>query len=64
MQWASNEGKLGGRHWDPPVKDLDRDFSKLRPRTFTVDRDTTLREKTLIEAAIGDIAPVRMRGNP
>ena len=32
------DGRLGARRWDAPIKDLDKDFGKLRPRTFSVDR--------------------------
>jgi hypothetical protein len=63
MHWASNEGRLGGRHWDPPIADLDRDFPKLRPRSFKVDRVATMEEKARLESVFGDIMPVRIRGS-
>lgn len=63
MHWASNEGKLGGRHWDPPVADLDRDFPKLKQRSFSIDRAATMAEKARLEAVFGDILPVRIRGS-
>lgn len=62
MHWAGNDGRLAGRHWDPPIKDLDSDFPKLKPRTFKVDRDATLEQKARIEGVFGDILPVRIRG--
>jgi hypothetical protein len=63
MRWASNEGRLAGRHWDPPIRDLDADFPKLRPRTFTVDRSATMDEKARVEDVVGDILRVRIRGS-
>jgi hypothetical protein len=53
---------MGSRSWDPPIKDLDGDFDKLRPRTFCVDRDTTLAERQRMEDVFAGILPVRMRG--
>ena len=36
------------------------DVHKLRPRTFAVDREESLRRKQILEDAIGDILPVRL----
>ena len=60
---ADNEGRLGARRWDPPIADLDRDFGKLRPRTFRVDRDATQAEEERLRACFGDILPVERRGS-
>jgi hypothetical protein len=62
-QYADNAGKLGSYHWDPPIKDLDRDFGRLKPRTFSVDREHTLQWKAHLENILGDIMPVRLRGS-
>lgn len=62
-QLGDNDGKLGSRHWDPPIKDLDRDMALLKPRTFTVDREGTWRRKAELEALVGDVLPVRIRGS-
>ena len=35
---ADNQGRLGSYHWDPPIKDLDRDFDQLHFRSLSVDR--------------------------
>jgi len=59
---ADNEGRLGSYTWDPPIKDLDRDFDKLHPRTYSVDRESTFRWKDLLEDIFGDILTVRIRG--
>lgn len=56
-------GKQGAKNWEPIVRDIDRDFHKLRGRSFSVDRDSTLAEKERLEAAVGDILPVRIRGS-
>ena len=52
----------GSYVWDAPVKDLDRDFAKLRHRKFTVDREATERHAELASSVFGDILPVRVRG--
>ena len=59
---ADNAGRLGARRWDWPIKDLDRDFGKLHPRTFAVDRAGTLAEKEKLEKVFGGVLPVRIRG--
>ncbi|MGQ9631262.1 MAG: hypothetical protein ACUVXI_13280 [bacterium] len=58
-----NEGKLGARRWDPPIKDLDKDFDLLHPRTYTVDRESSLAEKEHLTGIFRDILPVRIRGS-
>jgi hypothetical protein len=59
---GKNEGKLGSYHWDPPVKDLDRDLDRLHFRSLTVNRENTLAWKTFLEELFGDILPVENRG--
>ncbi len=49
--------------WDPPIKNLDRDFAKLRPRTFRVDRDATQRDLERADAMFGDLLTPRLRGS-
>lgn len=60
---GDNYGRMASRKWDPPVLDLDRDFDKLRPRTYSVDREVTLARKERLEGVFGDILPVRIRGS-
>ena len=60
---ADNEGHLGARRWDAPIQDLDRDFDKLRPRTFSVDREATLVEKERLEEIFAPLLSVRIRGS-
>ena len=54
---------MGSRSWDPPIRDLDEDFDKLRPRTYSVDRDATLLERQLMEDVFAGILSVRIRGS-
>lgn len=51
----------GSYVWDAPIKNLDRDLSRLRPRTHTVDRAATLSEVEQAREIFGDILPVRIR---
>lgn len=60
---GDNAGKLGSYHWDPPIKDLDKDFDRLHFRSLSVDREKTLAWRDLLEEQFGDILPVRMRSN-
>ncbi|HSQ39516.1 MAG TPA: hypothetical protein VLM78_05100 [Anaerolineales bacterium] len=60
---GDNEGKLGSYHWDPPIKDLDKDFDKLHFRELSVDREQTAAWATFLETYFGDIMPVRLRAN-
>jgi hypothetical protein len=63
MHQGGDATHMGSRRWDPPIQDLDRDFAKLRPRTFSVDREATFREKTRLEAVFGGILDVRLSGS-
>ena len=60
---GNNDGKLGSYHWDPPIKDLDKDFDLLHFRSLSVDREKTLARKAFMEEHFGDILPVRIRGS-
>jgi hypothetical protein len=59
---GQNEGKLGSYHWDPPLKDLDRDFNRLHFRALSVNREKTVVWKNFLEEHFGDILPVVNRG--
>jgi hypothetical protein len=59
---GQNEGKLGSYHWDPPLKDLDRDFDRLHFRSLSVNREKTMAWKDFLEEQFGDILPVVNRG--
>lgn len=58
------DGTRGAYHIDAALEDLQRDIHKLRPRTFSVDRDATLKELMLLQEVYGDLLQVRLRGNP
>lgn len=59
---GSNEGKLGSYHWEPPIKNLDRDFDKLHFRPMSVDHEKTIAWRTFLTEHFGDILPVENRG--
>jgi len=59
---TSNEGKLASYRWDAPIKSLRDDFGKLRPRTFSVNRESTMAAKATLEEVFGGILDVRRRG--
>lgn len=60
---GNNEGRLGSYHWDPPIKDLDKDFDRLNFRELSVDREKTHAWKSFLETHFGDILPVVLRGS-
>lgn len=62
QHWADNDGRLGARRWDPPLHDLDKDFDKLRPRVFSVNRPATLDAKRKLETIFEGVLPVRIHG--
>jgi len=54
-----SEGIVTGYHFDCPVKDLETDsIDFLKPSTFELDREGTIREKETLEEFFGDILPV------
>jgi hypothetical protein len=55
---------LGAKRWDAPIQDLEKDFEKLKPRTFSVDREATRERCAQFEDLFGDILNVRIRCNP
>ena len=62
VHYAEDYDHLGARRWDAPIQNLDEDIEKLRPRTYSVDREATCAEKERLEKVFGDILPVRIRG--
>ncbi len=62
MHHSDSGTPLGARCWDPPIRDLDKDFDNLHPRTFSVDRDASLAAKARLENVFDGILSVRMRG--
>lgn len=62
MHQGGDSQHMGSRTWDAPIQDLDRDFGKLRPRHFTVDRAATQTNIERLSAVFEGILPVRIRG--
>ncbi len=60
---GGDENQMGSYRWDPPITDLDRDFHKLKPRTFSVDRQSTMKYKAQLENVFDSILPVRIKGS-
>ena len=60
-QAPSDHGR-GAEAWDAPLQDLDRDFDRLQPRTFAVDRPATQARHELLQAVVEGICQVRRRG--
>lgn len=61
---AEDTGIRGADHIDAVITDIEKDFHKLAPRTFEVDRNASLAAKAFLEDFYEGIMPVRMRGNP
>ena len=57
---AINDPRHLGQSFGHLINDLEEDLPKLRPSRWGVDREATLRQFALAEAAFGDILPVRM----
>jgi len=55
---------LGSYVWDPPLKNLAEDMSKLRYRTIEVDRDATFAEAEAARETFGDLLEVELTGKP
>jgi hypothetical protein len=57
----TGSGLMGSYVWDPPIKNISRDFGKLKHRTYSVDREGTLAWKSHLERIFGGILDVRIR---
>ena len=64
-EWGSTKDNTGNVtasfRWEPPIKSR-ADLAKLKPRTFSVNREATLTWKAHLEDLFADIMPVRLRG--
>ncbi len=56
------EGRSLGFHWEAPIKDIVNDFHLLKHRSFSVDRDATMKLKKDLDEVFGYIIPVKIRG--
>ncbi|HEY3321941.1 MAG TPA: hypothetical protein VGP72_15850 [Planctomycetota bacterium] len=52
----------GSYVWDPPLKNLDKDLSRLKPRSLSVDREASARDMAQAAEIFGDLLPPRRRG--
>lgn len=55
-----NQGRKLGFTEKHPIADLKEDFHKLKPSTYTVDKEYTLKLVKFVEEIIGDILPVKI----
>ncbi len=58
-----DEGRQLGYKKEHPIQNLEEDFDKLSPSTYSVNREKTMENKKIIEEAIGDILPVKIQNN-
>jgi len=54
----------GSYVYDPPIKNIEADFDKLRYRTPSVDRDHSLQELAQAQEMLGDLLAPRLRAWP
>jgi len=57
-------GARGANHIDAVITDLEKEFHKLKPRTFSVDREGSLAARDFLADLYQGILGVRMRGYP
>ena len=50
-----------GHHFVSVIEDLEDDYEKLKPSRFGVDLENTEKKRKIVEDAIGDILPVKMK---
>lgn len=55
-------GNISSRQWDPPIKNIEADFEKLRPRTPAVDRDGTKAHGDALREIFDGLLRVELRG--
>lgn len=55
-----SQGRDLGHQFIHPIKDLQEDMHILKPTSYSVDRERTLKWKSFVEEVLGDILPVRM----
>ncbi len=54
-------GRTVGYHWQHPIRNLREDFQRLKPATFSVDREATFTWKSFVEDILGDVLPVEIK---
>jgi hypothetical protein len=58
---TDSEGGSQGYTFAHPIR-TPADLDRLQPRTWSVDRDATQREHERLEALVGDLIPVKVKG--
>ena len=58
------QGTRGAFHIDAALTDLEAEFDRLKPRTYTMDRERSLAATAFLEEVYAGILGVRRRGNP
>jgi hypothetical protein len=66
--WGLSDEKIGGHNggsyiWDPPIKNYDRDFPRLKTPRYIIDSEATSRLKEMAEEIFVDVLTVRLRGS-
>jgi hypothetical protein len=57
------QGGHTGYRWEPPILDLEAEFGRLKPRTFSVDRARSEAEKDALHGIFDGVLEVRRRGS-
>lgn len=60
----TTDGTRGAYHIDALITDLEREFDRLRPRTFSVDREATQEMQAVMEHVYDGLLDVRIAGHP
>ncbi len=63
MHRPQTDGEMGSYKWDPPITNIDRDFHKLHPRTYSVDREAMKKDFAWCEEMFGGLFTPRIRGS-
>ncbi|HEY3281221.1 MAG TPA: hypothetical protein VGN26_03030 [Armatimonadota bacterium] len=59
---GSRDGQMGSCTWEPPLKNLRSDLEKLRPRTYSVDREASLAWRDHVADLFDGLLQARLRG--
>lgn len=59
----TENGPSVGHHFEPIIHNLKEDYELLKPSTYGVDREGTLKYQEAVEDIIGDILPTKIIGS-
>jgi hypothetical protein len=57
---ADEDVILGARTWDAPIKDIQRDFDKLKPRSYSINRETSIARQQFLSSIFDGIMEVEI----